>query len=298
MLQERYAYLHDPNFSISFLFFAGYRLSCTLIVSHACAHFTGGLAREQIRDSLPPSENPDDPWWTFNASALFHPPLGLEPSKDVQKQALYFPRPEIVPNVPAGTYRYTYTPSTSTLSTDTAPWQLPEDDARAILESQLLSLRLRSRNIVAPHQHRSSSGAGGSGSGSSQTHELPAQPRRIYLVGGGSSNFAIQNLVGEVLGGAEGVYKLDVGGNACALGSAYKAVWACERASGETFEELIGSRWDEEGFVEKVGEGYCESLFELYEKGVEGLERVERDVLEQRKAPVRGAGTSGAGQVE
>ena len=38
--------------------------------------------------------------------------------------------------------------------------------------------------------------------------------------------------MGEVIGGAEGVYRLDVGGNACALGGAYKAVWALERAEG------------------------------------------------------------------
>ena len=49
-------------------------------------------------------------------------------------------------------------------------------------------------------------------------------------------NTAIAKLAGEVLGGVEGVYRLDIGGNACALGSAYKAVWAVERKTGETFE--------------------------------------------------------------
>ena len=42
-------------------------------------------------------------------------------------------------------------------------WDLPDDDARAILESQLLSLRLRSRNIVAPPEPNPDG--------------LPAQPR-------------------------------------------------------------------------------------------------------------------------
>ena len=45
--------------------------------------------------------------------------------------------------------------------------------------------------------------------------------RRIYLVGGGSYNPAIAKLAGEVLGSVEGVYRLDVGGNACALGGSY-----------------------------------------------------------------------------
>ena len=51
------------------------------------------------------------------------------------------------------------------------------------------------------------------------------------------------------------VYKLDVDGNACALGSAYKAVWAVERREGQTFEQLVGGRWREESVV-KVAEEY------------------------------------------
>lgn len=125
---------------------------------------------------------------------------------------------------------------------------------------------------------------------------LPPQPRRIYLVGGGSLNPAIAKITGEVLGGVEGVYKLDVGGNACALGSAYKAVWACEREAGETFEDLIGARWDEDGFVEKIADGYQDGKYKIYERGVEGLEAVEEDVLERQRADVQKAGTSGAGR--
>ena len=160
-------------------------------------------------------------------------------------------------------------------------WSVPHDDARAILESQLLSLRLRSRNIVA--------------SPDPNPQNLPPQPRRIYLVGGGSQNPAIAKIAGEILGGIEGIYRLDVGGNACALGSAYKAVWACERKEGETFENLIGARWDEEGFVEKIAEGYQAAKYKIYEKGVEGLEAVESDVLRKQKVNVATAGTSDAG---
>lgn len=159
-------------------------------------------------------------------------------------------------------------------------WKLPTDDCRAIIESQLLSLRLRSRNIVAPPFPN--------------PDHLPAQPRRIYLVGGGSQNPAIARIAGEVLGGVEGVYRLDVGGNACALGSAYKAVWAVERKEGETFEQLIGQRWREEDFVVKVAEGYQAELYTEYEMGVEALEAVEKEVL---GGQVGKAGTSGAGQV-
>ena len=81
----------------------------------------------------------------------------------------------------------------------------------------------------------------------------------------------------------EGVYKLDVGGNACALGGAYKAVWAFERAEGETFDELIGKRWKEEGAVRKVGDGYRRGIWEGYGDVMGAFERMEGVVLEGEK---------------
>jgi xylulokinase len=111
---------------------------------------------------------------------------------------------------------------------------------------------------------------------------IPPQPRRVYLVGGGSANPAIAKIAGEVLGGVEGVYKLDIGGNACALGAAYKAVWGCERtAVGQTFEDLIGERWDEDRFVKRVAEGYTKGVFEKYGEAVQGFGAMERLVLEE-----------------
>ena len=101
----------------------------------------------------------------------------------------------------------------------------------------------------------------------------------------------------RVLGGDDGVYRLDVGENACALGAAYKAVWAMERnenignrdpdeamggmdlKTGETFEDLIAKRWDEAGFIEKIDVGYHEGVWERYAEAVEGLELVEKRVL-------------------
>ncbi|KAG8527844.1 uncharacterized protein KY384_006760 [Bacidia gigantensis] len=241
----------------------------------------GGLAREQIRDSLPAPIDSNDAWAIFNSTAISHSPLNAPNALSPAKVALYFPRPEIVPNVREGTYRFIFDPTTSTISTNDSDWKLPEDDARAILESQLLSLRLRSHNIVAPPDPN--------------PENLPAQPRRIYLVGGGSYNPAIAKLAGEILGGVEGVYRLDVGGNACALGSAYKAVWACEKEKDETFERFIGERWREDEFVERVADGYQKESFERYEVGVKALGAVEKVVLERQQLDVGMAGTSGAG---
>lgn len=86
--------------------------------------------------------------------------------------------------------------------------------------------------------------------------------------------------MGDVLGGVEGVWKLDVGGNACALGGAYKAVWAIERKEKESFEDLIGERWIESEACKKVGEGYDEHVFGRYEDVLGAFEELEHKVLE------------------
>ncbi|KAG7115767.1 D-xylulose kinase A like protein [Verticillium longisporum] len=205
-----------------------------------------------------------DPWAAFNKAVTSTPVLGAASDKDDRKLGLYFPRPEIVPNIRAGTYRHTLSPS-GALAEAKEEWT-PETDARIIVESQALSMRLRSRNLV----HAPSEG-------------LPAQPRRIYLVGGGSLNPAIGQVLGEVLGGAEGVYRLDVGGNACALGGAYKAVWARERKEGETFDELIGARWKEDEAVERVDVGYRKGVFERYGDVVDPFEEMEKRILKVAK---------------
>lgn len=145
-------------------------------------------------------------------------------------------------------------------------WQLPNDDARAIIESQLLSLRLRSQNLVE---------AQGS---------LPPQPRRVYLVGGGSVDPAIVQITAEVLGGVEGVYHLEVGANAYALGAAYKAVWGLNRGPNESFEKFVGDRWDEDSFVKRICEGYREGVWQTYGDAVKGFEIMEGMVSEDEGA--------------
>ncbi|KAK4169227.1 putative xylulose kinase [Cladorrhinum sp. PSN259] len=222
----------------------------------------GGLAREKVRDVLPKSTS-SDLWETFNKNALATAPLDIKSEADKAKLGLYFYLPEIVPNIRAGTWRYECNPDGTGLQESQSQWPV-ENDARAIIESQALSMRLRSQELVH-----------------SPDDVLPAQPRRVYLVGGGSLNPAITQVIGDVLGGAEGVYKLDVGSNACALGGAYKAVWAFERTSeNETFDELIGKRWKEEGAIQKVGEGYKKGVFEQYGKVLGAFEEMEGRILE------------------
>ncbi|KAI8937640.1 hypothetical protein NX059_005345 [Plenodomus lindquistii] len=229
----------------------------------------GGLAREHIRDAINKSSTSASPtsWEAFNTTALSTPALGQSTPTDPMRIGLFFPRPEIVPNVKAGTWRFlwqnntlTPIPSSSSSSTSTQ-WSTPEHDARAILESQFLSLRLRSQSLVSPQG------------------SLPAQPRRIYLVGGGAVNPAIADLAGQVLGGSDGVYKLEIGGNACALGAAYKAAWGVQRQRKEKFEDFLEQRWNEEGFVKKICEGYRKGVWEGYGEAVKGLEEAEKFVV-------------------
>ncbi|OQO12697.1 putative D-xylulose kinase A [Cryoendolithus antarcticus] len=225
----------------------------------------GGLAREQIRDQFNTSATHPANWDTFNDTALSTPLVAQSGKDGAMRLGLYFPRPEIVPNVRAGQWRYSYTPGSGEIKEVAADF-LP-DDARNIVESQMLSLRLRSFPLVKAETNTETG------------VELPPQPRRVYLVGGGSANNAIAKICGEVLGSHDGVYKLDIGGNACALGSAYKAIWGVERKQGQTFEDLIGSRWDEKQFTKRVADGYQKGTFETYGEAVKGFEKMEQIVI-------------------
>lgn len=79
------------------------------------------------------------------------------------------------------------------------------------------------------------------------------------------------------------MYRLNVGGNACALGGAYKAVWAMERKNGETFEALIGERWRESEAVVRVARGYDHALYHEYGEVLGAFEEMEQRVLETQK---------------
>ncbi|KAF3922063.1 hypothetical protein ABW20_dc0108096 [Dactylellina cionopaga] len=218
----------------------------------------GGLAREEIRDAINKSSGvTDHSWKLFNQAAENNPVLGKTAADSKAKVGFYFPLPEIVPNVHSpGFYRFELDSASNHVEESTG-WDITAD-ARAILESQALSMRIRSAPLLDPKN---------------------PQPRRVYLVGGGSKNHALAQVLADVLGGYEGVYKLDVG-NACALGAAYKALWAIERGdTGDTFEDLIGKRWKEEGKVEKVMDGYKKGVWEAYGEVAQGYSEAEGMVV-------------------
>lgn len=89
-------YLPDPAYH-----FFNHPTTAGLYMFMLC-YKNGALAREKIRDALPPSPD-DDPWTMFNATALATPILGKDMLLGNRvKLGLYFPLPEIVPNVKAG----------------------------------------------------------------------------------------------------------------------------------------------------------------------------------------------------
>ncbi|KAJ5794527.1 Carbohydrate kinase FGGY N-terminal [Penicillium paradoxum] len=261
------AYVPDPS-----THFFNHPTTPSLYMFMLC-YKNGGLAREHVRDAINESlkDTPAQPWANFDRIALQTAPLGQQKPTDPMKMGLFFPRHEIVPNISKGQWRFTYDSKTGSLKETTDGWNSPEDEARAIIESQLLSLRLRSRDLTQ-----------NPGNG------LPSQPRRVYLVGGGSKNKAIAQIAGQILGGVEGVYSLDIGDNACALGAAYKAVWGIERQPGQTFENLVGQRWNEDEFIERIADGYQKGLFEQYGQAVEGFEKMEQQILRQEAAKSNG----------
>ncbi|KAL7799996.1 hypothetical protein V8C37DRAFT_363700, partial [Trichoderma ceciliae] len=148
----------------------------------------GGLAREKVRDTLPEPKGGATGWENFNKAVLETPPLGMASEGDRAKIGLYFYLRETVPNIRAGAWRFTCNNDGTDLEESIQGWP-KEADPRIIVESQALSMRLRSQKLVY-----------------SPRDSLPAQPRRIYLVGGGSLNPAITRVLGDVLGGADGVY--------------------------------------------------------------------------------------------
>ena len=276
-------YLSDPSYHLM-----NHPTTSGLYMFMLC-YKNGGLAREAVRDRINAEHDHVDlnqlarnPWYEFERAIEKYEPLCVGPENNEKPIiGLFYDSPEIVPNVGKGTHRFVWQQDKGIVipELDRDPRHSPSvlRDARAIVESQLMSLRLRSRQMTE-----------------STGKDLPPQPRRIYLTGGGSQNPAIQKMVGEILGGSEGVYTLDVGTNGCALGAAYRALWAYERESNESFDVMIGKRWKEETAVKKVHHGYTPDLFEVYGKGVEALQMAERYVVCQEMVMPDFPGPAGA----
>ncbi|KAF9778299.1 actin-like ATPase domain-containing protein [Thelephora terrestris] len=165
----------------------------------------GALAREKIRDEYAQSS-----WDRFNRLVERSPPgnnniLGF-----------YFPLPEIIPPNAQGEFFYDVSDPSSPVVMDIIP---NEAHPRAILESQLLSIKARVLDILP---------------------EDAQPPHRLIVTGGSSTNQTILQLAADVFGMK--VYVAIGGKEAAAIGGAQLAryTWWKRRNEGDgSFEEMV-----------------------------------------------------------
>ena len=67
----------------------------------------GALARDSVRDGLN-SCGKETGWERFDKTVLNTPTAGKSNPMDAAKIGIYFPIPEIIPDVRAGTWRFNY----------------------------------------------------------------------------------------------------------------------------------------------------------------------------------------------
>ncbi|KAH9940817.1 D-xylulose kinase [Epithele typhae] len=125
----------------------------------------GALAREQVRDAYA-----DHDWTRFN-ELVEQRPVGND-----GYMGLYFPLPEIIPPNVQGTFCFTTSPSVQPIPEGSMP---AAAHARAILESQFLSIRSRITAILPPDA---------------------APLQRLVLSGGSSANQTIRQAAADVFG--------------------------------------------------------------------------------------------------
>ena len=194
----------------------------------------GSLARELVRDEL----GDDGTWENFNDAVS-----ETKPGYETNRIGLYYPLHEIIPPIPAGTYHFDVT---------SHPVQVHRpNNAREILESQFLDIRMRSSVFYE-------------------------QAETIYVVGGSSKNESIIQVLAEVLG-SKGIYRQQ-SSNACAMGGANKAAYAIRRRENESFEEFVKARWKQDS-IERLNDGYVPGVWESYGLLVPALKKCQDMVL-------------------
>lgn len=231
----------------------------------------GSLAREYIRNAVNKTYGTSEAesWEEFNEVAIRTATPNR--SQAQRKLGFYFPLPEIIPQTESGTWRFLVGPDNKprpyiAQEEDDQIWKVPEDDCRAILDSQFLDIRMRSQPFFSPEV--------------SDANNLLKQASRIYVVGGASKNPAVIKVAEEVLGSEDGIYRqLEGSSNACALGGANKAAWAILKRTGQSFEDFVGEHWNEEEAIEKLGEGYQKGVWEEYGSLLGAVEEAENLII-------------------
>lgn len=194
----------------------------------------GALAREKVRNEYAGGD-----WARFNEMATATPP------GNNGFWGLYFPLPEIIPPNVVGNFYFETQDGTAT---PTQVRALPEmAHPRAILESQLLSIRARVTAIL---------------------HQDAPRLRRLVLTGGASTNPTIRQLSADLFGIP--AYVAEDTSEAAATGGALLAQYAWWKNKGRTldsFEKMRGGDAERMKLVavpdEKIAKAY-DRLVETY----------------------------------
>jgi len=161
----------------------------------------GALAREYVRDHYADGE-----WSKFDQLVLSTPP------GNGGYTGLYFPLHEIIPPNVVGDYFFKET-------TPILGFPDKKYHPRAILESQLLSIRLRVESIL------------------SHNEETVKGLKRLLITGGGSTNEVIRQIAADIMG--LDTYVAESKENGC-VGGALLGLFAFWRSQGDkgTFEDM------------------------------------------------------------
>ena len=165
----------------------------------------GALAREKVRD-----QHSQSSWDKYNELVDRSPP------GNNNTLGFYFPLPEIIPPGVQGEFFYDISDSSGPVSKKAIP---NERHPRAILESQLLSIKARVLEIL-PEDAR--------------------PPHRLIITGGSSTNPTILQLTADILGMK--VYVATGGKEAAAIGGAQLARyawWKGRNGDNGTFEGMV-----------------------------------------------------------
>lgn len=165
----------------------------------------GALVREKVRDRYAQSS-----WDKYNELVESSPP------GNNNTLGFYFPLPEIIPPNVQGEFFYDISKPNSPVSKEVIP---DEAHPRAILESQLLSIKVRVLEILP---------------------ESAPPPHRLIITGGSSTNQTILQLAADVFGMK--VYVAAGGKEAAATGGAQLARyawWKARNGGNGTFEEMV-----------------------------------------------------------
>jgi xylulokinase len=214
----------------------------------------GSLTREKIRDMYASGD-----WTVFN-HLLDESPPGL--TNGCQRRGFYYYMQEIIPFA-KGFHRFENDKEVEEFTGDEE--QVARYNVRAIIESQFMSMKVRTSRMLDTH---------GKSSDASQATKL----KRILATGGAASNPHLLQVLSNVLNLP--VYKKQ-GMNSASLGGALLAKFAIRRQSGYTnsFEQMMDDEQRDKVAHQLVAEPQATHA-QVYDSMVDDFVRLEQLVVQ------------------